>query len=236
MLNFLIKEKELKQTEGFLLGNQVRYIRGVNFHHQVLVNAKKVQALLPSFTNNDLLPQLETVTDSIKLGQLMILSGVLMKIQKHTQAHCQQPLSFYDKYPTYFDNDAPIFTYDGYYFQPDQKDEQSQKLGLGGMSGVIFALIFYDHWPRPLKIVTWYALVSAIIAYSFCILAKVALGFLLYLIGVNFWLFPNYFCSFVNPVKMLVPVAKLEVRSDICNPVSLFFRVCCAALIVHATY
>lgn len=51
MLNFLITEKELKRTDGFLLGNQMKYVRGVNFHHQVLVNAKKVLSMLPSFTS-----------------------------------------------------------------------------------------------------------------------------------------------------------------------------------------
>ena len=165
----------------------------------------------------------------------MILTGVLKKVKKHPNV-VHKPLSFFDKYPTYFDNDAPIFTYDGFYFQPDLKDQDAQKRGLGAMTSLIFVFIFYDQWPQPLKQATWYGLISFLIAYFLTIAAKITLGFTFYHIGVNFWLFPNFFESFVNPKKMLLPLAKAEIRPDFCNPISLLFRLCSASLILYSLY
>ena len=51
--------------------------------------------------------------------------------------------------------------------------------------------------------------------------------------GCSFDLFPNYFNSFVNPKKMLLPVCKLETRSDFFNPISLAFRLCSASFILY---
>lgn len=163
--------------------------------------------MLPSFTgpSNGFLDKLETVPDSIKLGQYMLYTGTIVKVRSHPNI-VNPPGSYEEKHPLFFDNDAPIFTYNGYYYKPRKQDTEGQKKYLIITCVILFALIFYDHWPTPLKIATWYGFVSAVIAYFVTIGVRILTSIVMFHFGFNFKLFPNYFNSFVNPWKMLLPV------------------------------
>lgn len=55
--------------------------------------------LIPSFTGeNKLIEKLETVDDSIKLGQFMLFTDTLRKVGKH-RAHVAPKDSYDDKHP-----------------------------------------------------------------------------------------------------------------------------------------
>ena len=57
------------------------YFRGVNFHLAVLQNAEHILKLIPSFVEEKQITKLETMEDSIKLGQFMLICKNLIQVQ-----------------------------------------------------------------------------------------------------------------------------------------------------------
>lgn len=113
---------------------------------------------------------------------------------------------------------------------------EGQKKGLIITVVVLFSFIFFNLWPLWLQIATWYGFVSVIIGYFVTIGVRILTGIVMFHFGFDFNLFPNYFNSFVNPKKMLVPVCRIQTRSDFFNPISLMFRLSSASFILFLAY
>ena len=100
----------------------VEFFRGVDFHMAVLQNRERILKLIPSLKH--FIPQLESLEDSIRLGQLMLYTEVLQKAIKHpnyivpegTQEH---------KFPKYLADDLPVFAFDGFYTVTKEEDEKA---------------------------------------------------------------------------------------------------------------
>ena len=92
--------------------------RGVNFHICILTLNDQITPLLPSFigdSNQNLLPSsLDTIQDSIKLGQFMLYTGILLKFKKHSGLIATKN-SKEEKFAKFVEPDVPVFTYDCYY-------------------------------------------------------------------------------------------------------------------------
>lgn len=84
----------------------------------------------------------------------------------------------------------------------------------------------------------WYGLVATLIVYFGTIITRWTLKILFFHLGVDLWLFPNFFMSFYlfAPKKTLWPIVSFEIRSDFFSPASLIFRVSCAAFIIYSVY
>ena len=70
--------------------------------------------MVPSLKAAGFITKLDDVMDSIKLGQLMLYSGELVKYRRHPGMVIEENSHAW-KYPTFLDFDAPVFSYDGFY-------------------------------------------------------------------------------------------------------------------------
>jgi len=79
-------------------------------------------------------------------------------------------------------------------------------------------------------------LVYTLISYFVTIHLRILLWLTGYHLGINFWLFPNYFTSFKDPRKILWPLISVEKRDDQFNIGNLVFRILSAGLITYLVY
>ena len=94
-------------------------------------------------------------------------------------------------------------------------------------------ILFYKFWPVWMKLGFWYSIFYYICGYSIMICVRVLIWLVFYHIGVDLWLFPNYFDSYYNPKKFLWPVASFRKRPDCFSPASLVFRAISGYLIFY---
>lgn len=79
--NFLVGTVNLKMHKAlFQREKSLEYFRGVNFHVAVLSNRDKILKMIPSFQKE--IPSIETIDDSVKLGQQMIQYRVIIQMRK----------------------------------------------------------------------------------------------------------------------------------------------------------
>ena len=75
VIDFLINTVGIKTHKGILLQrSNVDYFRGVNFHVAILQHKAKIMAMIPTFIAEGLIKSLDTMADSIRLGNMMIVS------------------------------------------------------------------------------------------------------------------------------------------------------------------
>lgn len=91
-------------------------------------------------------------------------------------------------------------------------------------------------WPIWAQQLFWYSFVYTFVAYIATIFVRIGLYLVGFHFGVNFWLFPAYFESFTNPVKILLPVVQISRRPDQFNFGALLFRLTSGSLICYMAY
>ena len=75
VVDFLINQVGIKTHQGILLQrSSVNYFRGVNFHVAVLANKDHIMKMIPTFVKESLITKLDTLEDSVRLGNMMIVS------------------------------------------------------------------------------------------------------------------------------------------------------------------
>lgn len=73
VIKFLTGTVGLKMHKGlFMREKHLEYFRGVNFHVAVLSNKEHILKLIPTILKDGHVTKLETMDDSIKLGQQML--------------------------------------------------------------------------------------------------------------------------------------------------------------------
>jgi hypothetical protein len=80
--DFLINQIGLKTHQGILLQrSNVNYFRGVNFHVAVLQYKDKIMSLIPTFKSEGLIKSLDSMEDSIRLGNMMIVARCAVQVK-----------------------------------------------------------------------------------------------------------------------------------------------------------
>jgi hypothetical protein len=103
---------------------------------------------------------------------------------------------------------------------------------------VIFLLVFFllfRVWPEWLRLYMYYASWYMLEFLIGAAIVRLIVWFLLFHVGIDFWIFPNYFCDSNNPLDALWPLLGVEMRADKFDPMMTCVRVVSAFLIVHSS-
>ena len=141
-----------------------------------------------------------------------------------------------EKYPEYLAEDLPIFTFDGFYHIEKTENKKGQRIGIVIVMLITLVFVCFELWPLWLQEAVYYTFVYTGIAYIFTIILRILLYIVGYHIGCDFWLFPNYFESFTNPMIILWPLASFKPRKDMFNVGSMIFRITSASLIAYTFF
>ena len=132
--------------------SNIDYFRGVHFHVAILQHKAHIMKMIPTFVEEGLVKQLDNIEDSIRLGNLMIVTKNVVQLK----ADPRIPGASQEKCPKYVVLDKNPFSDKGIYMMIEKEDKQSQMLYLGLLVVVILALMCFRLWPLWLKKVIWY--------------------------------------------------------------------------------
>lgn len=151
------------------------------------------------------LTQLETLEDSMRLGQLLVDIGLLLPLERHLHS-AEEAKKRYPKHLV--PSRVRKFSDKGFYSWLTPKP--FKKLVILLVLGILIAIGFmlFSIWPLWLKIGIWYfSFYTLIVLVRFAMLNGFQVGFILvrlvvwlflFHFGLDFWIFPNFFIDSVN--------------------------------------
>jgi hypothetical protein len=214
---------------------KIEYFRGVHFHQVLLENGKEIMDMIPELKKAGYIADMENIKDSLKLGQLILFSGMLVKLKRPSQMPVTRN-SVDWKYPKLVMLDAPIFSYDGcYYIATERSSQLSQRLYLAGVAATLVAFNLMEHWPEWLQTLFWYGSITSLAAYTTIGPIRQLIFYLFWHIGLDLWVLPNFYAGFyaINPLKIIWPPISLSLRGDLFSPVTLLLRVLSASIVIY---
>jgi len=188
--------------------------------------------MIPSFVEDGTLTELKTMTDSIRLGNFMILTKNAIAVVKDPRLVNQGT----EKVPKYIVPDKAPFNEGGIYMVIEKEDKQTQSLYLVLIVVAIIGLMCFRLWPLWLKKAIWYISFYLLVFLIVTAILRVIIWGILYHFGIEFWLFPNYFVDSNDPRDSFLPVTSFEIRDDMLDVKSIIFRLISGALIVYMGY
>ena len=233
VIDFLVNKVGVKTHKGILLQrSNVDYFRGVNFHVAVLQHKDKIMQMIPTFIKEGLINKLDTMDDSIRLGNMMIVTRNVVQVKGDPRIVGTAN----EKCPKYVVPDKNPFSEKGIYMVLEKENKQKQSFYLVLVVIAILALMCFRLWPLWLKKAIWYISFYLLVFLIVTAILRVILWGILYHFGLEFWLFPNYFIDSNDPRDSFLPVYSFEVRSDATDIKSIIFRLASGALIVYMGY
>ncbi len=124
----------------------------------------------------------------------------------------------------------------GLYTIIEQTSATTQSFYLILIVVIILALMCFRLWPLWLKKAIWYISFYLLVFLIVTAVVRVILWAIGYHVGLEFWLFPNYFIDSNDPRDSFLPVYSFEVRDDFSDFKSIIFRLISGSLIAYMGY
>lgn len=199
----------------------------------VLCHGKELLKLMPTIVSDGHVTKLDSLDDSIKLGQQMLNFRIFIQMRKDPGImHSNHKIP---KYVVQCPPDQPMSD-KGLYMVMDTTSQSTQTLYLVLIVVVILMLMCFRLWPLWLKKGIWYISFYLLVFLIATAILRVILWGILYHFGLEVWLFPNYFIDSNDPRDSFLPVWSFEVRDDMFDVRSIVFRLLSGALIVYMCY
>jgi len=189
--------------------------------------------LIPTIIEDGTIKQLETIDDSIKLGQQMLNFRLMIQMRKDPgMIHSNAKIP---KYVVQSPPDQPMSD-KGLYMIIDTTTQGTQTFYLVLIVLGILMLMCFRLWPLWLKKGIWYISFYLLVFLIVTAILRLILWGILYHFGLEFWLFPNYFIDSNDPRDSFLPIYSFEVRDDMFDFRSIIFRIISGTLITYMTF
>lgn len=160
---------------------------------------------------NTAVKQLDSIEDSIQLGNLFGAYKLLFALEKDPRHEEESKL----KYPKHLvPSREQKFKDKGFYSWMVPKP--SGKLAFYLVIGIIIAITFmlFNLWPLWLKIGIWYFSFYTLMFLLGLILIRLTIWLFLFHFGLDLWIFPNLFADNLGPIESFFPLYSFEKRQD----------------------
>ena len=213
------------------------YITGTNLHFAIMSNKEKILKLCPTMESHRTFNGLKDIGDSCNLLQGILAMGVMARVIPFRQ-QCPNPNDPAAKKPKVVEMvpkqhqnaDASGF----YIFQVEASGRGfSVQLKLVFFVGLIFFFLLFRVWPDWLKQGVWYLSWYTLVALVGCAILRAIVWFLIFHIGIDFWIFPNYFIDSDNILDSFWPLLSCEKREDMFDVRMLVLRIISAIAISY---
>lgn len=108
-----------------------------------------------------------------------------------------------------------------------------QYLWLALMIFAAFFFLLFRVWPEWLRVGVWYVSYYMLVLLIATAIVRAIVWFLIFHIGIDFWIFPNYFIDSDNILDSFIPVLDVQKRDDMFDPRMLILRIASAAAIYY---
>lgn len=102
------------------------------------------------------------------------------------------------------------------------------------VAGLVFFLLFRV-WPEWLRLYiyyfSWY-LLNFLVGTA---IVRFIVWFIIFHLGIDFWIFPEYFCDSNNPLDAFWPLLQITKRADMFDPFMGLVRIASAFVLFHTS-
>jgi len=120
----------------------------------------------------------------------------------------------------------------GFYIFQLQEEGAKTRTTLWLVLGVALAFFFllFRVWPEWLKMGVWYLSWYTLVFLISMAIIRAIVWFAIFHIGIDFWIFPNYFIDSDNILDSFWPLLSLNMRDDMFDARMFLLRIasCCA--------
>ena len=129
-----------------------------------------------------------------------------------------------------------MFSDKGIYMVLEKEQPGRNKLMLGLVIVAIIACMCFRLWPLWLKKGIWYLSFYLLVFLAVTAVLRLVMWIVLYHFGMDFWLFPNYFCDSNDPRDSFLPITSFAWRDEMWDPKSIVFRILSGSMIIYMGY
>jgi len=108
-----------------------------------------------------------------------------------------------------------------------------QNLYLAVIVFLVFFFMLFKVWPEWLRIGVWYLSWYFLVFLIGTAILRVIVWFIIFHIGLDFWIFPNYWADEDSILDSFRPILSLERREDILDWKMLIIRIISALAIAN---
>lgn len=232
----MLVEKQVEDKMKRMVLN-CEYVTGTNLHLQVMTHSEQVLKLCPTMDSHKSFNGLKRIEDSCNLVMGLIALGAMARVVPFRQQYpnpndpaAKKP-KVVEIVPKEHQSAAPI----GFYiFQVEAAGKSSSmQLKLVIAVGLCFFFLLFRVWPDWLKQVMWYVSWYTLVFLIVTAIVRAIVWFAIFHIGIDFWIFPNYFIDSDNILDSFWPLLSCEKREDMFEFRMLIVRVVSAIAIAY---
>lgn len=176
------------------------------------------------------LKDITTVDESVHFGKFLAGIGLMIPVVPHPNMYGPNSK---EKTPKALAPAKIPVTEGGIYIFNVPKSRSKTYLWLFLMIGMAFFFLLFKVWPDWLRIGVWYVSFYLLCALIGTAVLRVVLYIILFHLGVDFWLFPNYFIDSNDFFDSFRPVWSFDRREDMFSIQMAIVRIASGCAIVY---
>ena len=212
------------------------YVTGTDIHLTIMTHKDQVLKLCPTIeAMSEGMNELATIKDSVKLLFTLMKFEVITRIIPHRMTYTDpnDPAAKKPRISELIPKEHSRADATGLYVFQIQESKAKTQLWLFAAVALMFFFLLFRVWPDWLKQGVWY-----LSWYTLCFLVVTAVvraivWFAIFHIGLDFWIFPNYFIDSDNILDSFWPILSLNKREDMFDVRMLLVRIASAYAIFY---
>ena len=210
------------------------YILGTNLHVAVLTHKEEIMKLVPTMNSHKSFNNLTGIMDSCQLISGLISFNVMNRVIPNRMQYSdpQDPGAKKPKSCEILPMEHMRVDPTGFYIFQLQEEGAKTRTTLWLVLGVALAFFFllFRVWPEWLKMGVWYLSWYTLVFLISMAIIRAIVWFAIFHIGIDFWIFPNYFIDSDNILDSFWPLLSLNMRDDMFDARMFLLRIasCCA--------
>lgn len=211
------------------------YILGKDLHAAIILHREQILKLVPTINSFRDLNGLQSITDSCQVVMAMIRFGAMNRIMPHMQTYPNpsDPAAKRPKACQMFPQEHMTVQPVGFYIFQIQVNKQKTQFWLIAVVALAFFFLLFRVWPEWLKIGMWYVSWYTLVFLVVTAIVRAIIWFIIFHVGIDFWIFPNYFIDSNNPLDSFWPLLEVGVREDIFDFRMLILRIASVLAIAY---
>jgi translocation protein SEC62 len=190
MADFLRGRKGMDVRHGVEMGKRIEFFRGDRLG-KFLINHPTAAKYTPS--------PVITKEDALEMGRLLLAHGFIHRSERSEKnKKVLKPVDNHD------------FVADGYYTWMYDGSMRLRNFLTAALIIGFTGLVCYPIWPQWSKVVVWYMSVTFLIVMVVFSIVRLFLFFILWLVGIEFWILPNIYDDDLGVVDSFKPLYSLR--------------------------
>ena len=211
------------------------YVIGTNLHFTVMTHREAILKLCPTMDSHKSFNGLNSITDSCQLIMGLISLGAMNRVVPLRMQYPDpnDPGAKKPKTVEILPMEHMQVSPTGFYIFQVEMGKMKTQLWLVFCVGLAFFFLLFRVWPEWLKLGVWYLSWYTLVFLCVTAVVRAIVWFAIFHLGIDFWIFPNYFIDSDNILDSFWPLLSCERREDMFDIRMLVVRIVSACAIAY---